>query len=68
MKNLKFSLIDNDFVVNAKTSLSIHDDADFEFIKFLRKIEDEIIPGETAYLEIEGLHNNPITFTISHPE
>lgn len=68
MKNLKFSLIDNDFTVNAKTNLSIKDDADFEFAKFFRRIEEELVTGETGYLEIEGLHSNPVTFTISHSE
>ena len=68
MKNLKFSLIDNDFVLNAKTNLNIHDDADFAFAKFLRKIEEELVTGESASLEIEGLHDNPVTFAISHFE
>ena len=65
MGDLKFSLIDNDFVVNAKTNFSIHDDADFAFAKFLREIEEKLVTGETASLEIEGLHDNPVTFTIS---
>ena len=68
MKNLKFSLIDNDFAVSAKTNLSIHDDTDFEFLKFLRKIEEELVTGNTAYLEIDGIHKDPVTFTISHSE
>ena len=68
MINLKFSLIDNDFAVSAKSNLSIHDDADFEFAKFLRRIEDELAAGDTASLEIEGLHNHPVTLTISHSE
>ena len=68
MKNLTFSLIDNDFAVNAKTNLSVNDDAGFAFTKFLREIEDELVTGETAFLEVEGLNNNPVTFTISLSE
>jgi hypothetical protein len=68
MKHLKFSFVDNDFAVNAKTDLTIHDDSDFDFVKFLRKIKNELITGETAFLEVEGLNKTPVTFTISHSE
>ena len=68
MKNLKFSFVDNDFAVNAETNLTINDDSDFNFVNFLRKIKNELITGETAFLEVEGLNRDPVTFTISHSE
>ena len=68
MKNLTFSLIDNDFAVNAKTNLSINNDEGFAFTKFLREVEDGLVTVETAFLEVEGIHNNPVTFTISLSE
>ncbi len=68
MKNLKFSLVDNDFAINAETNLELNDKGDQSFERFLRSIEEELVTGETAYLEIEGLHKAPIKFAISHTE
>jgi len=62
--NVKISLVDNDFVVRAKTDFDIegHDDP---FTKFLKQIKEELLPGQTAYLEIEDSKADPITFEIS---
>jgi hypothetical protein len=64
MKNIKVSLVDNDYVVRVKTDLS-DNDKDNTLIKFIQHINEEFVPGETAYLEIEGFEENPITFEIS---
>jgi hypothetical protein len=65
--NLTIALIDNDHVVRAKTDLS-EKGQDEPFRKFLRQIKEELIPGQTAYLEIEDSITDPITFEISRFE
>ena len=67
MKNLKLSLIDNDFVVHAKADLK-GAKGNGSFKRFLHEIEEELVTGKTAYLEVEGLHKNPVTFAISPVE
>jgi hypothetical protein len=60
----KISLVDNDYVVRAKTDLLL--DGEYEkFIKFLKEINEELIIGKTAHLEIEGPEKDLITFEIS---
>ena len=61
--NIKISLIDNDYVVRAKTDLPNNQRDPFR--RFLKQISEELLPGQTAYLEIEGLKKNPITLEIS---
>jgi hypothetical protein len=63
--NMKISLIDNDYVVQAKTDLALNG-KDETFRNFLQEIKEELFPGQTAYLEIEDSETGPITFEISH--
>ena len=65
--NLTIALIDNDHVVRAKTDLSEKGQDDL-FRRFLRQIKEELVPGQTAYLEIEDSTADPITFEISQFE
>ena len=65
--NLKIALIDNDHVVRAKTDLS-EDGQDGSFRRFLHQVKEELVPGQTAYLEIEDSTADPITFEISQFE
>jgi len=67
MKNIKIELVDKDHVVRAKTDLGLNGNDD-SFGKFLRQIREELVTGETAFLEIEGSDMEPITFGISHFE
>jgi len=64
---IKLELVDNDYVVRAKTNLTTNG-ADDLFRKFLKDINDELLPGETAYLAINGPHMNPVKFEISYFE
>lgn len=68
MKDLKISLIDNDFVVNAETRLKIRSKSGSAFMKFISEIEEELATGKVAYLEVDGLSKGPVTFSISNPE
>lgn len=62
--NVKISLIDNDYVVRAKTDFATNGQDD-PFTKFLQQIKEELLPGQTAYLEIEDAKQDPITFEIT---
>lgn len=64
MMNLKIDFVDNDQAVRAKTEIAFTGQDD-PVINFLRQIREELLPGDTAYLEIEGLEKNPITLEIS---
>ena len=61
---LKISLVDSDYVICAKTDLQL--DGEYEkFIKFLKELDEELIIGKTAHLEIEDPKEGSITFEIS---
>jgi len=61
---MSIALIDNDHVVQAKTDLGLKGKDD-TFRKFLQEIKEELLPGQTAYLEIEDSESDSITFEIS---
>lgn len=57
MEKIKVSLFDNDHVVHARTDES-------SLTNLFERIREEFITGETAYIEVEGLKDKPITFEI----
>ena len=59
--NIKFALIDNDYVVQAKTDFLL-EGQDNPLRKFLEQIQEELLPGQTGYLEIEDFEKDPVTF------
>ena len=65
MESIQISLKDNDQKVRTKVLLNGQEDL---FKRFLRQVNEEIIIGETAYLEIEGVEKGLLTFEISHLE
>lgn len=67
MENIKMSLKDSDQVVRIRTDFSVNGH-EGPFRRFLQQINEEMIPGQTAYLEIEGLEKGPMTLEISHFE
>jgi len=62
--NIKISLIDNDYVVQAKTDL-IQNGQDDTFRNFLEQVKEELVTGQTAYLEIKDPKKDSVTFEIS---
>ncbi len=62
--NMKISLIDNDYVVRAKTDLA-QNGPDDPLRKFFQQIKEELVTGQTAYLEIEDAQKDSITFEIT---
>jgi hypothetical protein len=67
MNSIKLELVDNDHVVRAKTDLGFNG-IDDSLGKFVRKIKEELVAGETAFLEIEGSGVEPVTLEICHCE
>jgi hypothetical protein len=65
--NMKISLIDNDYVVRARTDLA-QSGSDDSFRRFIKQIKEELVTGQTAYLEIEDDHVDSVTFTITQAE
>ena len=67
MKTLKIELVDDQHIVRAKMELPM-DGNDDPLRKLLRKINEELIPGEIAHLEIEGFKKDPLIFEITPSE
>ena len=67
MDNLKISLVDNDYVVCAKTELPSEENSK-NFKKFFREIDEELVTGKTAFLEVEGSGSDPMVYEISRFE
>ena len=67
MANIKMELVDSDYVVRAKMDLAWMAKKD-ELGNFLREIDEELLTGKTAHLEIEGLKKDSVTFEISKIE
>ena len=65
MKNIKIKVVDTDYVVRARTDLSFNEKND-SLLHLLRHLNEGFVPGETAYLEIEGFDKNPITLEVSN--
>lgn len=62
--NIKLSLIDNDFVVRAKTDIE-QNSQDEPLRRFIQQMKDELVTGQTAYLEIEDSQTEIMTFEIT---
>jgi len=54
-------------VVRAKTNFSEKGQED-SFRSFIRQVREELVPGQSAYLEIEDSTTDPITFEITQFE
>lgn len=67
MNSIKIQLMVNDYVVRAKTELVLNGIADL-LVKFFRQINEELIIGENAFLEIEGSDIKPLTLEICRHE
>jgi len=64
MNRIKMSFIDNDYAVKASTDVTA-EDAKTGLSSFLEQIQEELVTGDTAYLEIEGLNGKSITLSIA---
>jgi len=64
MESLKISFVDNDFATQAKTDLDVDNKQKQVLLDFFEQVEEELVTGQTARLEIEGLKGDLYTFTI----
>ncbi len=64
MKKIKLSLVDTDYRVQAKTEIPGNGSVD-PVEAFFRKIHENLVPGQTAHLEVDGLENRRCSFEIS---
>lgn len=65
MSRIKLSLIDNDYVTQAKTDIFVDDIKNKELMEFFTRLKDELVIGDTEFLTIEGLQKEPVNFRIS---
>ena len=68
MSHIRMSLIDNDFVIQAKTDIDIDSIQNRELMEFFNRLKEELVIGETEFLTIEGLQKEPVNFRISETE
>ncbi len=64
MMNLKIEFVNTDQMIRAKMEIAIKDQND-PVVVFFKRIREELAPGETAYIEVAGLADMPLTFEIS---
>ena len=64
MAGIRLSLVDDDYVVRAKTDLD-YSGPNNRVELFFKEMSEELITGKSAYLEIEGSNSSPITLEIS---
>jgi hypothetical protein len=65
MKKIKMSLFDHDHAVQAKTNMNFDDNQKEMLATFIKQIHEELVTGATAFLEIEGLQHDQVTFEIT---
>ena len=65
MKKIKMSLFDHDHAVQAKTDINFDNNQEEMLTAFIRQINEELVTGSTAFLEIEGLQKDQVTFEIT---
>jgi hypothetical protein len=65
MKDIKLTLSDNNYTVQAKTNISLGQDSDNTLKTLVQKIEDGLYTQGAAYLSIEGLTKKPVVLTIT---
>ncbi len=68
MKHIKFSLIDNDYEVQTETDFDMDEKQCMVMAKFFTQIAEQLATGEEAHLEIEGLQEKPVVFTVTNEE
>ena len=65
MKNLTISFLDSDHVEQAQTELDFSGSQGSALAEFVSQLQKELVPGQTAYFEIDGFQKDPLTFEIT---
>lgn len=68
MENLKLSLIDNDYAVQAHADLNFKENSIDAFLQFFDQVREELVTGKTAILEVCSPEKCSLMFIISQPE
>lgn len=68
MKHVKFSLIDSDFKVQTETDFEINEKECEVMAKFFNQISEQLETGQEGHFEVEGLHKEPLVFTVTAEE
>lgn len=64
MSRIRMAFIDNDYAVRASADVESTDE-DTGLSSFLERIREELVTGDTAYLEIEGGNGHSMTLSIT---
>lgn len=65
MQNLQLALIDNDYRVQAKTGFQLETNEAEILKKFFSRMQETLITGDTAFMEILDAGSEPIVFEVS---
>ena len=65
MENLTISFFDSDHVEQAQTKLDFSGNQGSSLAAFISQLKQELVPGQTAYFEIEGFQKDPLMFEIT---
>ena len=68
MKNISFSVSDNNYTTQAKTSVSLDSNQDDTLQKLVREIERGLFTEKAQYLCIDGLLKKRVVLTITECE
>lgn len=64
MNRIKMSFIDNDYAVRASADVA-EENEKAGLSTFLEQIREELMTGDTAFLEIEGVNGRSVTLSIA---
>lgn len=65
MKKLRISMFDNDYAVQAKTQFDLNNgSASAQVFEFFEKIKEELIANQATHIEIEGIQDDALVFSI----
>jgi len=65
MTDLKMTLVDNDYKIQAEADLDVKRDMLNEFKAFVSRIKEELVTGQTACLVIEGEDDSALQLSVS---
>jgi hypothetical protein len=68
MKDISFSVSDNNYTIQARTNVSLDSKQDGTLKKLVREIERGLFSEKAQYLCIDGLLNKRVVLTITECE
>jgi hypothetical protein len=68
MKKIKLTLTDTNYSKQAETPINMNQKQFEQFKALIQKIEDDLFISRAAYVEIEGILDDPIKLTVTEYE